>query len=327
MKALIEIERLTGHFETYGGQVNALNGVDLSIIEGKITGLVGETGSGKSVTAAALLRLLPESFRFTDGSIRFGEDEILTFSDHEMRRIRGKRISVVFQDSRSALNPVFTIGEQIERVLLQHRDIPKSDAKQRTIEILKRVQIPEAERRASQYCHEFSGGMAQRAMIAMALVHSPQLIIMDEPTTGLDVTTQAEIMALIRRLAEESGLTVLLITHDLGVVAETCDMVAVMYAGQVVEYGKCEDVFVRSSHPYTRELLKASLSVEADTSGEFYSIPGVVPDLRKQYESCLFASRCTDRAARCEVAPLPIRVRLDHLARCHFASERIEASV
>jgi oligopeptide/dipeptide ABC transporter ATP-binding protein len=318
MSALVEVKDLTGHFKTYGGNLNALQGVNLSIEKGKITGLVGETGSGKSVTASALMKLLPETFEFTGGSIRFDDLDILSLPDHEVRALRGKRISMVFQDSRAALNPVFTVGEQIQRVLRQHSDINRWDASKKVIETLERVQIPEAERRAKQYCHEFSGGMAQRAMIAMALIHSPQLIIMDEPTTGLDVTTQAEIMALIRKLADDSGLTVLLITHDLGVVAETCDMVSVMYAGQVVESGSAEDIFTRASHPYTAELMRASLSVEADASGEFYSIPGSVPDLRQHYTSCLFASRCTYRAARCEEEPEAMAVNQGHLAKCHF---------
>jgi oligopeptide/dipeptide ABC transporter ATP-binding protein len=315
---LVEIENLAGFFKTYGGNLRALNGVTLAIEEHKITGLVGETGSGKSVTAMAILRLLPENFVLTSGTIRLHKADLLGLSDEEMRQMRGKRISMVFQDARAALNPVFSVGEQLERVAREHAGISKAAPHARVIDILTRVQIPEPERRAKQYAHEFSGGMAQRVMIAMALIHSPELLLLDEPTTGLDVTIQAEIMELIRRLIHESGVTALLITHDLGVVAEVCDLVAVMYAGQIVEFGTTEQIFERPSHPYTRELLRASLSVESAV-GEFYSIPGTVPDLRHPPPGCLFASRCPDRADICSIEPAVAWVGDGQLSKCHFA--------
>jgi oligopeptide/dipeptide ABC transporter ATP-binding protein len=227
---------------------------------------------------------------------------------------------MVFQDARAALNPVFTVGEQLERVARTHAAISQREARQRVVDVLARVQIPDPARRAHQYAHELSGGMAQRVMIAMALIHSPDLLILDEPTTGLDVTIQAEIMDLVRQLVHESGLTALLITHDLGVVAEVCDLVAVMYGGKIMEYGTAEQVFTRRAHPYTRELLRATLAVESKV-GEFYSIPGSVPDLRRLPTGCVFASRCPDRAPICDVDPPVALVGERHLARCHFAVE------
>jgi peptide/nickel transport system ATP-binding protein len=317
---LVEIDNLTGYFKTFGGNLQALNGVTLAIEEGSITGLVGETGSGKSVTAMAILRLFAENFVLTGGAIRMEGTDLLHLSEQEMRRVRGNRVSIVFQDARASLNPVFSVGEQLERVVRQHARIGREEARKRVIEVLTRVQIPEPRRRAKQYAHELSGGMAQRVMIAMALIHSPQLLILDEPTTGLDVTIQAEIMDLIRTLVSESGVTSLLITHDLGVVAEVCDRVAVMYAGQVVEYGTAQQIFEQPEHPYTRELLRASLSVESST-GEFYSIPGTVPDLRQPPPGCLFASRCPNRQAVCDSEPPVVWTEAGHVAKCHFARE------
>lgn len=318
MAPLVEIENLSGYFRTYGGNLKALNGVTLTIEEGRVTGLVGETGSGKSVTASAILRLFADNFVLTGGAIRLKGVDLLQLSEDELRQVRGNRISMVFQDARAALNPVFSVGEQLERVARQHARLSRAEAHRRVLEILTHVQIPEPRRRARQYAHELSGGMAQRVMIAMALIHSPELLILDEPTTGLDVTIQAEIMDLVRGLVAESGVTALLITHDLGVVAEMCDLVAVMYAGQVVEYGSARQIFEQPEHPYTRELLRASLSVESST-GEFYSIPGTVPDLRHPPPGCLFASRCPSRQALCDTEPPVVWTDAGHFAKCHYA--------
>jgi peptide/nickel transport system ATP-binding protein len=323
MAALVDIRGLSGYFKTYAGHLYALNDVNLTIEEGKITGLVGETGSGKSITALSILRLLPESFVPTSGEIWFRQTDLTKLSDQDMQRTRGNRLSMVFQDARAALNPVFTVGEQLMRVARQHSKISSAQASARAREVLARVQIPDPARISRQYPHELSGGMAQRVMIAMALIHSPELVILDEPTTSLDVTIQVEILDLVRDLVRESGVTVLLITHDLGVVAETCHFVAVMYAGRIMEYGTSEQIFSRCAHPYTRELLRATLSIEGEV-GVLYSIPGTVPDLRHRLPGCAFALRCADRAALCDREPPFTRVEGAHFSRCHFAADVVE---
>ncbi len=320
MARLLEISDLSGHFRTYEGRLHALNNVNLSVEEGKITGLVGETGSGKSLTALSILRLVPENFVLTSGEIRFRNTELTRLSDKDMERVRGNRISIVFQDARAALNPVFTVGDQLAQVARQHSPAGRGEIRARVLDVLARVQVPDPARRAGQYPHELSGGMAQRAMIAMALIHSPELVILDEPTTGLDVTIQAEILDLVRRLVDDSGLTILLITHDLGVVAETCDFVGVMYAGRILEYGTAEQLFTRAANPYTRELLRATLSIEGEIAA-FYSIPGSVPDMRRPPSGCVFAARCPERAAVCEREPSLVTLEDAHVSRCHFAAE------
>src|ERR1051326_8572753 len=263
MVALIEIEQLSGYFTTYLGPLHVLNGVTVQLEAGKMTGLVGETGSGKTITAMSILRLLPRTFVRTHGSIRFSGADLFELTDEQMQEVRGRQVSMVFQDARAALNPVFSVGEQLERVARKRAGMTGAQARKRVLQLLERSQVPDPARRLKQYVHELSGGMAQRVMIAMALIPEPKVLILDEPTTGLDVTIQAEIMDLVRGLIRESGLTSLLITHDLGVVVETCDMVAVMYAGQIVEYGTAEQIFTRPSHPYTAELLRASLRVNS----------------------------------------------------------------
>jgi oligopeptide/dipeptide ABC transporter ATP-binding protein len=318
--ALVEVEELSGYFLTYAGPLHVLNGVTFALEAGKITGLVGETGSGKSITALAMLRLLPGTFVRTAGTIRLSGADLFELNEREMQQVRGRRISIVFQDARAALNPVFSVGEQLERVAQKRAGLGPEQARTHVIDILTRTRVPDPRRRVKQYVHELSGGMAQRVMIAMALIPGPTVLILDEPTTGLDVTIQAEIMDLVRGLVRESGLTTLLITHDLGVVAETCDAVAVMYAGQIVEYGTAEQIFRRPAHPYTAELLRASLSVDS-ASGAFYSIPGAVPDLHTVPPGCLFAPRCPRRADVCQVDPPVVSLDAGHLARCHFALE------
>ncbi|MBR0650188.1 ABC transporter ATP-binding protein [Roseomonas terrae] len=257
---LLEIEGLSGSFRSPNGALTpVLHDVSFAVPRGTVTAIVGETGSGKSLTALSILGIQPPTFQRSAGRILFDGRDLLTLKPEEMRGIRGRRISIVFQDARAALNPVFTVGRQLADVHRLHHGGSASRAMKRTIEALRAVSIPEPERRARQYPHEFSGGMAQRAMIALAaLVCEPELLILDEPTTGLDVTIQAAIMELIGDLVRERGLTACLITHDLGVVAETCDRVVVMNAGRVVETGTTEAIFTRPRQDYTRRLLAAS---------------------------------------------------------------------
>jgi len=318
LKLLAEIEDLRGYFETIGGNVYALNGVTLEIEEGKVTGLVGETGSGKTMTALSIPRLLPPNFRVTAGRVLFRGEDVLQYSEAELEAFRGKKVSVSFQDPKAALNPVFTVGEQLSRVLRRHTGIGREEGKRRVMETLDRVQIADPGRTARRYAHELSGGMAQRVMIALAIIYRPELLILDEPTTGLDVSVQADIISLLRGLVDEMGLTVLLITHDLGVVGELCDNVAVMYAGWVMEFGDIEQVFERPCNPYARELLRATLSVEGGV-GDLYSIRGAVPDLRALPAGCLFRSRCPEASAECLAEPNAYMVEPGHRSKCHFA--------
>lgn len=256
--AMLRIRDYGGGFGKGEDYKAILHDISFDVPRGQLTAVVGETGSGKSMTAMSVLRIQPPSFRITSGQILFDGLDLLGCSQQELRSIRGSRISMVFQDARAALNPVLRVGDQIADVCERHQKLSRKEAMNRTIDALKMVQIPDAPRRALQYPHEFSGGMAQRVMIAMALVCRPELLILDEPTTGLDVTIQAEIMGLITGLGASSGLTTLLITHDLGVVAETADSVVVMHDGRVVEVGTTEDIFLRPREPYTRRLIAAS---------------------------------------------------------------------
>jgi peptide/nickel transport system ATP-binding protein len=316
---LVEIRDLRGYFETIVGRVHALNGVDLAIEEGKVTGLVGETGSGKTITSLSIPRLLPDSLRITSGEVLFRGEDVLRFSERRLAVLRGKKVSVAFQDPKASLNPVFTVGEQLGRVLRHHNSIPKAEARRRVLETLDKVRIAHPDRTIGQYAHELSGGMAQRVMIAMAVVHQPELLILDEPTTGLDVTVQGKIIAMLRDLVDDLGLTVLLITHDLGVVGELADKVAVMYAGRVMEAGDISQVFERPCNPYTRELLRATESVEGGV-GDLYSIPGAPPDLRVLPSGCLFTARCPYGEKRCDrEEPTTTSVAPGHTSKCHFA--------
>lgn len=322
---LVEFSDLRGYFRTYGGELHALGGITLDIAEHRITGMVGETGAGKSISAMLIPGLKPDNLVITSGEIRYRGEDLLAASRRRIERLRGRSITVVFQDPRSALNPVFTVGEQISRVVRQHANLGRAEARRRALDALSRVQIPAPERRLKQYPHEMSGGMAQRVMIAMALVHQPELLILDEPTTGLDVTTQAEIMDLVVDLMREENLTVLLITHDIGVVAEVCDDAAVMYAGQVAEYGPVSEVLAQPAHPYTRQLLRASLSVEDSEIGDLYSIPGTVPDMRHPPEGCYFRPRCEHATDRCLVEPDMVETGGRHRAKCHYALDLLTA--
>jgi len=298
--SLLEVKDLKTYFYTYEGTVRALEGVSFSVKDSRTMGLVGETGCGKSVTALSITRLIPDPpGRILSGSIQFKGKDLLKVSDDEMRAIRGKDISMIFQEPKSALNPVYTVGEQIaENALLHDETISglskrekKREAWTKAVDMLRVVGIAEPERVAKSYPHELSGGMCQRSMIALAMVCNPSLLIADEPTTALDVTIQAQILELMKDLIKKFGSSVLLITHNLGVVAETCDDVAVMYAGKIIEKGSVRDVFKEPLHPYTRGLMEAIPSVEKKKEA-LKSIPGSVPNLINPPMGCRFHPRC-----------------------------------
>ena len=294
--ALLEIENLEVGFDTEAGFVHAVDGVSLSIEAGRTLGLVGESGCGKSVTAASILRLVPiPPGRIVGGSVRFDGKDILALKSSELPAIRGKDIAMVFQDPMTSLNPVFTVAKQMNEVLTRRFGLDERAAHARAGEMLRVVGIADPESRLASYPHELSGGMKQRVMIAMALLCEPRLLIADEPTTALDVTIQAQVLELIRELQKRTGCAVLFITHDMGVVAEMCDDVAVMYAGRVVEQGNVIDVFKRSCHPYTKGLLRSLPQKGAVKKSELPTIEGVVPSPLDPPKYCRFAARCWKR--------------------------------
>lgn len=288
---LLEIKGLKTYFYTDDGVVPAVDGVDISIYEGETVGIVGESGCGKSVTSLTTMRLTPG--KVVEGSITFQQKDILALSDEEMRELRGNEMAMIFQEPMTSLNPVFTIGKQIGEAVEIHMKVSKQMARERSIEMLKRVGIPRPDQIVDEYPHQLSGGMRQRVMIAMAMSCQPQLLIADEPTTALDVTIQAQILDLIKQLKEEQGMAVLMITHDLGVVAEMCDRVVVMYAGRVVEEASVLELFDDPKHPYTRGLIHSVPKLRAGAK-RLESIPGNVPDLAHMPTGCKFAPRCAD---------------------------------
>lgn len=316
---LLSIEDLDLRFASDRGELHALHGVSLTVNEGEIVGLVGESGCGKSITAAAVLGLLPmPPARIAGGRIVYNGEDLLTLSDRAMRRIRGPEIAMIFQEPMTALNPVFTIGSQMSDVLCRHQRLSRRAARLKAIDWLNRVGIADAGARVDAYPHQLSGGMRQRVMIAMALSCRPRLLIADEPTTALDVTIQAQVLELMRTLVREEGVAMLLITHDLGVVAETCDRVHVMYCGRVIEQATTRALFAAPRHPYTRGLLECLPRIDgAAVGGRLPTIPGTVPELSKLPPGCAFAPRCPRVQADCEQAPPPVRaLQADHLAAC-----------
>ena len=323
--ALLEVERLQTHFRTQDGVSRAVNGVSFQLEAGETLAIVGESGCGKSVTAMSILRLIPQPPGKTAGSIRFQGRDLLMLPEPEMRAIRGNDISMIFQEPMTSLNPVLTIGRQITETLALHQKMDRAAANARAVEMLRLANIPEPERRLTQYPHELSGGMRQRVMIAMALACDPKLLIADEPTTALDVTVQAQILDLMRQLKAKTGTAIILITHDLGVVAEMAQRVIVMYAGKVVEQATVEDLFARPQHPYTRALL-GSMPRLKDRAGErkrLAEISGVVPALTKRIDGCIFAPRCTHAVAHCRAHYPPLEEKSErHWAAC-WESARI----
>ena len=319
-EALLEIKDLTVKYITMDGVVHAVTDVDLSIGVGETLGLVGETGAGKTTTALSILNLLPTPpAKIERGSILFEGQDILEMSDHDIRQIRGSKISMIFQDPMTALNPIFPVEKQIAEVISIHEHIPAAEAVKKAQQALEMVGIPAA--RGREYPHQFSGGMKQRVVIAMALACDPRLLIADEPTTALDVTIQAQVLELIREAKEKSGSSLLLITHDLGVVAETCDKVAIMYAGEIVEYGNLEDIFDRMAHPYTKGLFDSLPSLDR-VDHRLKPIRGLMPDPTDLPEGCSFQPRCPYATEQCKgEAPVLEEIGPGHHCRCHHVSK------
>ena len=318
---LIDIRDLQTQFFTDDGLARAVDGVSYSLAKGETVGVVGESGCGKSVTALSILRLIPNPpGRIVGGEILFEGTNLLDLSPAEMRRIRGNDISMIFQEPMTSLNPVFTIGNQISEAVKLHQGLSRKEAMNKAVEMLTLVGIPEPARRVHEYPHQLSGGMRQRAMIAMALSCNPKVLIADEPTTALDVTIEAQILDLMRNLQSELGTAIIMITHDLGVVAEMARKVVVMYAGKIVEQAPVETVFAEPNHPYTQGLLRSLPRVDKDASGEkerLQEIPGIVPSLLNLPTGCNFATRCPKAIPICEEKEPPLeQVGPDHLSAC-----------
>ena len=291
-RKLLSVRNLKTSFFTHVGEVKAVRGISFDVNEGEVLGIVGESGSGKSVTSLSIMGLLQYPGRVVDGEILLNGEDILTYSKDQMRKVRGKEIAMIFQDPMTSLNPVYTIGNQVMEMILEHEKMTKREARARAIEMLKLVGIPAAEKRIDSYPHEFSGGMRQRVMIALALSCNPKLLIADEPTTALDVTIQAQILSLIKSLNKQFGMTTMLITHDLGVVATVCDKVAVMYGGLIMEYGTVDEIFYHPRHPYTMGLLGSIPHVDGGEKRRLIPIDGTPPDLINPPKGCPFSTRC-----------------------------------
>lgn len=318
---LLSSRNLKTYFYTHDGTVRAVNGVSLDIDSGTTYGLVGESGCGKSVTALSILRLIPSEIgRIVSGQILFHGNDLLSLDQRAMRHIRGNRIAMIFQEPMTSLNPVFTIGRQISETLRLHQAMKKRDAWQETENLLNRVGIPSPKQRAKDYPHQLSGGMRQRAMIAMAMACHPELLIADEPTTALDVTIQAQILDLIQKLKEELGMAVLLITHNFGIIAETAQRTAVMYAGQIVEESDTRTLFHSPAHPYTKGLLRSLPRMGEKTGGgrkKLHEISGIVPKLTGNLSGCGFAARCNFSDNLClTTEPQLLEIEDDHRVRC-----------
>ena len=320
LEPILEVKDLDIAFDSGKNRVPKTDKVSFSVAPGEIVCLVGESGCGKSITALSILGLLSRQGHVTGGSIRFGGQELLTMTEKQLDRIRGRDAAMIFQDIMYSLNPVFTIGNQLTEGLRRHEHLPKAEARARAVALLERTGIPDAEAVMRKYPHQLSGGMRQRAMIAMALCCRPKLLIADETTTALDVTIQLQIMQLLQSLRDETGLAILLITHDIGVVAEMADRVVVMYAGQCVEQADTRTLLTAPAHPYTRALMQAVPGIHDDRSRRLYAIPGAVPEDYSGMEGCRFAPRCP-YAADCGKQPLYTPLTEDHLVRCEKARE------
>ena len=318
MEEILKIDNLHVSFDTYAGEVHAVRGVSLEVNKGEVLAIVGESGCGKSVTAQTIMKLNPmPPARIKEGSIKLCGKDIVAASEKEMQDIRGQMVSMIFQDPMTCMKPTMRVGKQLTETLVNKKKISKADAEKEAVRLLQMVQIPNAEERAKQYPHEFSGGMRQRAMIAMALACNPQLLIADEPTTALDVTIQAQIMQMIEKIKDDTKTAIILITHDLGVVANLADHVAVMYAGKVVEKGTVRDIFYNPGHPYTKALLKSLPTIDTKKEEQLVSIPGTPPDLYAPPQGCGFASRCECCMKICRSNQPPVfQVSEGHTASC-----------
>ncbi len=323
MASILQIEDLKTSFFTSNGEVQAVRGVSFSVEQGEILGIVGESGSGKSVTAMSILRLLADTAKIKNGSIKFEDTELTTLSKKDMRAIRGEKIAMVFQDPMSSLNPLISVGKQVgEMIKIHNKSLSDAEIKTRVIELFSQVRIPEPEKRFKSFPHEFSGGMRQRVMIAMALANSPRLLIADEPTTALDVTIQDQILKQLRVLQKDSGTSIIFITHDLGVVAELCHRVIVMYGGLVMEEANILDIFDKPMHPYTLGLMASIPEIDQDKTEKLLSIPGSPPDMTKPPEGCPFAPRCAYARKICasELPPY-VNVGEGHRSMCWLLTE------
>jgi oligopeptide/dipeptide ABC transporter ATP-binding protein len=319
---LLEIEKLQTHFFTDRGVARAVDGVSFDVPRGQTVALVGESGCGKTVTALSIMRLVPDPpGKIVNGKVTFQGRDLLGLTEREMRSVRGKEIAMIFQEPMTSLNPVFRVGAQVAEAIILHQKVSKREARKRTVELLDKVGIPEAEQRADEYPHQMSGGMCQRVMIAMALSCNPSLLIADEPTTALDVTIQAQILALLRELQQEFHMSILLITHDLGIVAETADNVAVMYASKIVEWAPCTDLFREPLHPYTVGLFRSLPRLEGERK-RLLVIPGTVPSPLDFPSGCKFHPRCPIAADKCATDEPELMDAADgRLAACWFAGK------
>lgn len=319
---LLSVQELSTSFRTDRGMVTAVNNVSFDLMPGEALGIVGESGCGKSVTARSIMRLLPDHVTCygSDSQVTFNGNNLLRYSERQMRAIRGDQIAMIFQEPMTALNPVFTIGSQLNEALVYHTTLNRAQRRARVLELLNLVEIPNPDRRYSEYPHQLSGGMRQRIVIAMALACEPDILIADEPTTALDVTIQSQILRLMNDLRKQSGTAILLITHDLGVVAQMCDRVIVMYAGQIVEMSGIDDLFHDTAHPYARALLESIPQSGARKQGQrLTTIPGIVPGLHNMPTGCRFADRCTLRQTQCDLEPPDLQIVGDgRQVRCHF---------
>ena len=319
---LLEVDGLKTHFFGKGGVTKAVDGVSFTLDRGEILGIVGESGSGKSVTSLSIMRLVDHPGRVVGGTMRFEGRDLLTLNREEMRQLRGRRMSMIFQEPGTSMNPVLTVGFQIGEALRSHERVPAEEVRRRTIELMEMVGIPDAKQRLRQYPHQFSGGMLQRLMIAMGLALSPSLLIADEPVTALDVTIQAQILDLLKQLRDTTDAAVLLITHDMGVVAETCDRVVVMYLGAIVEEAPVTELFDNPKHPYTQGLLGSIPSIEEKVDW-LQAIPGTIPNPTDIPSGCRFSNRCPKVMDVChKIDPALLTVGEEHRVACHLYEEQ-----